>query len=145
MTMSPFDTFALIIALISASVSHAGEKKPDVKQQEEALRQEAQLQITGTAGNREPVTGIFHPAPDAIANETPLPKVIGVLIQKGQALPLMVNQKATLDFLTRRAGHEVTLMAKYLDKGAKGKWLIADEVVLTSGGGATIIRKRGGL
>lgn len=138
-------TYVLIITFFSTCCIYAGEKKLDASQQEQALRQEALTAITGTQINREPVTGIFQPAPDAIASEAPLPKVVGVLIQKGQAFPLMVNQKATLDYLTRHVGHEVTLMAKYLDKGPKGKWLIADEVVQTSSGGATIIRKRGGL
>jgi hypothetical protein len=136
----------LLIAFASLSAVQAAEKKAQSKeQQEEVIRQEALALIFGTDINRESVTGVFEPSPDEIANTKPLPKVVGVLVQKGTAQYLMVNQKATLEYLIQHKSKEVTLMAKCLDKGDKGKWLIADEVVQPSGGGATVIRKRGGL
>ena len=138
---------AVLVTLVLgwAFAASAGEKKVDPKKQEEMIREEALSLLTGDKVHREPVTGIFRAAPDQIASDKPLPKVVGVLVHKGNALPLMVNQKATLDYLERNAGREVTVMAKILDKGDQGKWLVADEVVKPAGGGATLIRKRGGL
>ncbi|HYG73952.1 MAG TPA: hypothetical protein VEK08_03010 [Planctomycetota bacterium] len=135
----------MIVALCLPGGVHAAEKGHDPKQQEEMMRQEARGLLLGTDINREPVSGRFHASQDDIANDKPLPKLVGVLVHKGVSIPLLVNQKSTIEFLMRNNGNEVTLMGKYLDKVEKGRWLIADEVVQSSGGGARIIRKRGGL
>jgi hypothetical protein len=141
--------FALVVcALTFVSLeSHAAAKKDDPKQQEEAIRQEAKTLINDVGPNsaRLPVTGQFQILPDEVANDKPLPKVVGLISKDGAAVPVMAVQKSMIEQLTRYDKKDVTVMGKYLDKGDKGKWLVVDEVIVPSAGGPVIRRKRGGL
>jgi hypothetical protein len=139
--------FVICALTIMCLESHAAAKKDDPKQQEEAIRQEAKTLINDVGPNsaRLPVTGQFQILPDEVANDKPLPKVVGLISKDGAAVPVMALQKSMIEQLTRYDKKDVTVMGKYLDKGDKGKWLIVDEVIVPSTGGPAVRRKRGGL
>jgi hypothetical protein len=136
-------TMVLLFLSMLAFGSVAGEKKKLTKEEEEeALRTEA-TSLVGTKG-RETLAGQFAYLKDEVANGKPLPKVIGYVNGGGAAYPIMVSNQTLLARLKDYDRKDVTLMGKYLDKGEKGKWFVADEMPERPGG-AVIRRKRGGL
>jgi len=134
----------VFVVSVLASPCMAGQTKPK-KTEEEQLREDAVNSISQAGTGRTPIMGKFSLAPDEVASDTPLPKVIGYISDKGGGgYPVMVATKSLVNLLTSYDRKDVTLMGKILDKGDKGKWLVVDEIAV-SPAGPVIRRKKGGL
>ncbi len=144
-------TLAGIVALAAVAVlsqaCFAVEKKAAKVNEEEALREEIKTMMNQAVQTRhDPVSGKFMLAKDEVANEKPLPKLIGYVNQQGSLVPVMVMNQSMLSILAQQDQKDVKLFGKYLDKGEKGKYLIVDDISLSAGGGSPQMkRKRGGL
>jgi len=135
--------FLLAVSTLALSAVSADKNKKLTKEEEEAaLRQEA-TSLVGAKG-RETLTGQFSFLSDEVNNGKPLPKVIGYVNGGGAAFPVMATNQTLVGRLKDYDRKDVTLMGKFLDKGEKGKWFVADEMPERPGG-PVIRRKRGGL
>jgi len=140
-----FLSAACICSLHAAEKKAGSDKKSAAEKEEEAVRAEAQRLMSGAQTGRLTLSGTLTVAKDLAEDAKPFPKLIGLVAGRdGNAYPIMVLMKGLYQQLAAYDRKEVTVMAKLIDRGEKGKFYAVDEMVLAPAA-PEVRRKRGGL
>jgi len=140
----------LLLACLGVSALAASESEEEKKKKKEAaIRQEANDLLTRAKDGQEgkgivTVKGKLSLDREKIANDKPLPKVVGYISSQDGLLQVMVGAPTVLGLLAEYDNKEVSLCGKFLDKGDDGKFLLAEEVILPPPQ-REVRKKRGGL
>lgn len=118
------------------------EKDDSKKSPEEKLRDEA-TKLLNAGDKRESLRGRFQLAPEQ-QDETPYPKVVGIISDKSGVYQVMILDKEIKERLKIVNNREVTLLGRLLVKDS-GNYIISDEVYEANAVGPKVKKKRGGL